>query len=102
MTKTRTDTNQVFNRSGQLLSSTPVVVDITQEWVTNDLRAKGIAAIAANQTYLALASPTTAQNTAQIKKLTRECNALIRLILGGGMKHLQTNPALLDDTATDT
>jgi len=88
--------------NGVVVSSTPVVVDITQEWVTNDLRTKGLAALTANQTYLALASPSTAQNTAQIKRLTRECSALIRLLLGGGLKHLAENPALLDDTATDT
>lgn len=32
-----------------------------------------------NATYLALASPTTAQNTAQIRALTRQVNALIKL-----------------------
>lgn len=37
-------------------------------------------AIADNKTYLALTTPTTAQNTAQIKKLTRQNNRLIRLI----------------------
>lgn len=37
-------------------------------------------ALAANATYLNLASPTTAQNTAQIKALTRQVTALIRLI----------------------
>jgi hypothetical protein len=38
-------------------------------------------ALAANETFLALASPTNAQNAAQIKLLTRECQGLIRLAI---------------------
>jgi len=90
--KTETHFREVW-QNGVRISNTPIVIDVTQEWVTNDLRTKGRAALTANQTYLALASPSTAQNTAQIKRLTRECSALIRLLLGGD---------LLDDTATDT
>jgi hypothetical protein len=40
---------------------------------------KATNALTGNTTYLALASPTTAQNTAQVRALTRQVNALIRL-----------------------
>lgn len=39
-------------------------------------------ALTGNDTYIALASPSTVQNTAQIKALTRQVDALIRLALG--------------------
>jgi hypothetical protein len=45
------------------------------------LVAKAQAALASNATYLARSAPTTAQNTAQIKALTQQTNALIRLVV---------------------
>lgn len=45
------------------------------------IETKALNALAANVTFLALASPTTAQVTAQVKLLTRETSALIRLLL---------------------
>ena len=46
------------------------------------LRAKASAALTANATFLAIASPTNAQTLAQVQRLTRECTALIRLLIG--------------------
>lgn len=51
--------------------------------VTNEttLRDRAAAALTANDTFLALASPTNAQTLAQVQKLTRECSGLIRLVI---------------------
>lgn len=47
-----------------------------------DLRDKASSALATNVTFLAIASPSNAQVSTQVKALTRECSALIRLLLG--------------------
>lgn len=46
------------------------------------LEGKAVAAIATNNAFLALPSPTQAQTLAHVKTLTRENNALIRILLG--------------------
>lgn len=55
-----------------------------QTRITNEatIRQRASAAIDTNATYLAIGSPTNAQNLAQIRALTRECTGLIRLALG--------------------
>jgi hypothetical protein len=45
------------------------------------LRSKIDTALTTNATYLAITSPTNAQNTAQVKALTRQVNGLIKLTL---------------------
>lgn len=57
------------------------VQETSRSSVAQSLRAKAGSAIAANNTFLSLASPTNAQTLAQVQRLTREANALIRLML---------------------
>jgi hypothetical protein len=52
------------------------------------LRTSAMQALATNAAFLALSAPTNAQALAQTQRLTRECSAVIRLLLGQ-----------LDDTA---
>ena len=54
---------------------------LTSLYAVNEaaLLAKVPTALTTNNTYLAVANPTTAQNTAQVKALTRQVNALLKL-----------------------
>lgn len=45
------------------------------------LREQAAAALDTNATFLAIASPTNAQNAAQLKAVTRQVNGIIRLVL---------------------
>lgn len=78
---------QVEDPTRKLLPETPTrrnlggPIPITeQNRATLNQRAEG--ALAANAAYLALATPTAAQQAQQITRVTRECSALIRLMLG--------------------
>ncbi len=93
----RTDTDQVVDANGNVLSTTTVQRDVTRPANLTDLTTKARQAITANDTFLALASPTAAQTAAQVKALTREVTGIIRL-LGYTIDQL----ADLGDTTTGT
>lgn len=46
------------------------------------LHGRAAAALTANANFLALATPTNAQVVAHVQQLTKECNALIRMMIG--------------------
>jgi hypothetical protein len=47
----------------------------------NDLVTRADAALQANAVFLALAAPTNAQTLTQVQRLTKQSNALIRLVI---------------------
>lgn len=70
------------NMTGMRCGSSNCVVPINQRDANGEtLRTKAQQALTANATFLAIAAPTNAQTLAQVKLLTRETNALIRLLL---------------------
>ena len=85
MAYTQINTNETVNTATGERTTEQVVVDVTTEVVELDLHVKARAALTANATFLALAAPTNAQTLAQVKTLTRECSALIRLLLRGDL-----------------
>jgi hypothetical protein len=79
---------------GQLVADPVVEVrDVTAECVVLDLHQKARAALASNLAYLALANPGANPIALQVRRLTLQVNALIRLQIGAD---------LLDDEAGDT
>lgn len=87
---TATDT---FDRSVQLVNGTPTVVwtqrpltadelaNVTANTNRTTIQTQAKTALANNRTYLAIATPTTAQMRAQIDALTRQNQGIIRLLL---------------------
>lgn len=64
------------------VTSTVTIAD--NPWLVNadTIRARAVQALADNRTYIAIASPSAAQSTAQVKALTKQVDGLIRLVLG--------------------
>lgn len=53
-----------------------------EETNRSEIESKARDALVANRAFIAIASPSNAQNAAQLKALTRQVNGLIRLTLG--------------------
>lgn len=89
-TKTVID-EEVDGPTGVVVSRAVRVVDITAEITELGLLGKSVAAVEANRSFIS-SSPTNAQIVAQVKALSRQMNALIRLTVA---------KELLDDDTVD-
>lgn len=76
-----TRTRQTYDGHGNLVATTTYQVSDEVDNLGTIMQRAG-QALSANQTFLALASPTNAQVLAQTQRLTRECSALIRVLVG--------------------
>jgi hypothetical protein len=76
-----TEAVTTFDATGKQIAQ--VLVEVPAE-VTNlrTIEAAAATALASNRTFLAIASPTNAQVSAQVKALTQQNVRLIRLALG--------------------
>jgi len=70
------------NGSGAVTATYPAQDPPAEETNGNTIRTQAGSALAGNRTYLALATPTAAQTTAQVRSLTQQIQGVIRLVLG--------------------
>lgn len=75
----QTNRNQKFDKDGNLLDEEVVEVDVTKPAVTFDLAVKARSAVKANESFLAIDTPSNAQVSAQVRRLTRQVTTVIRL-----------------------
>lgn len=73
---------EVRDDTGQLLHTAVEAILLPEDQNRVTLTERAAQALNANATFLGVASPTNAQVVAQVQRLTRECSALIRLLVG--------------------
>jgi hypothetical protein len=80
----QTGRRKSWDRDGNLVLDVPWEMDITEEATRDDLHTKGRNALVANKTFLDTPNGSITQSDAlvQIKALSRQVNALIRLVEG--------------------
>lgn len=71
-----------YDAHGQPVEVTDLPIEPPQEKNRRSIEDRLRQRLDTNRDYLALTSPTAAQQRAQVARLTRETNALIRLVLG--------------------
>ena len=77
---TRTDINERYV-NGTLVSSVSVVVDDTAETTAATITTQATTAIGLNRTFLALVTPSNADVVAHVRRLSRQNNGIIRLLV---------------------
>ena len=78
-----TGTRTVYDKSGAVVSTEAVALPVPDptEVAARTIEDRLRQALDANRTYLAIATPTAAQQRAQVARLTRQNTALIRRLL---------------------
>lgn len=74
----RQRTDETWDKQGVLIERKQVVYEVP---ISEELTEKAEAAIQSNITFLALPSPNNTQIAAQVRLLTRENTAILRLLL---------------------
>lgn len=79
-----TTAQAVASAAAPILAAEAAANNVAAQQAANaeTMRVSAVNALAANVNFLAIASPSTAQVTAQVKALTRQVDALIRLVGG--------------------
>lgn len=74
-------TTAPYSVAGGVLKKNGVAVSLTADGDRRSLVTAAAAAVSANQTYLGIASPSTAQVAAQVRALTQQSTQLIKRLL---------------------
>jgi hypothetical protein len=83
---------EVFTVNGAQVDHTwTAIADVPTAVNADTLRTQAAAALVTNRDFVALASPTNAQTLAQVRRLTRQTNALIRATVGADLLTVTTD-----------